>query len=155
MCDEEGAPEEGGRDEVGGDLVDHVLIVEEDVLQVGVSALVLHDLLYPGAVTSCTDYWIDNAPTGTAHQGALEQKQYELLPKGLLYIQIGDLFGYFILGQHQRIVGLAGFEVNHVADDEVEPQEQDQHEHAGHGNWCGDVEGVGGILEQQVFGSSV
>jgi hypothetical protein len=56
MCDEEGAPEEGGRDEVGGDLVDHVLIVEEDVLQVGVSALVLHDLLYPGAVTSCTDY---------------------------------------------------------------------------------------------------
>lgn len=72
MCNEESAPEEGGGDEVGGDLVDHVFVVEEDVLQVGVSALVFYDLLYPRAVTGRSDDRVDNAPAGTPHQRTLK-----------------------------------------------------------------------------------
>lgn len=137
VANEEHDPYEGSLDENRGCSVDHCLIVPKDVLKEGICALQPDDLFDPNTVTGCRYYRVNNTAESSKQEQHFKHEKYELFFERFLDIQVRKLFDDFILGQHHGIVGLSRLEVDHMADDEVYPEEDDQHHDAGDCDGCG------------------
>lgn len=134
MANEQNDPDKGSLNQNGGCFVDHCLVIPENVLKVSIGALQSYDLLDPDTIAGCRDYRVNNAAKGTKQQQHFQHKNDELLLERFLDIQIGKLLNDLILGQHHRIVCLPRLDVDHMADDEVYPEENDQHQDARNGD---------------------
>lgn len=134
MANEEDDPYEGSLDENGGCLVNHCLIVPEDVLKVGICALQSDDLLDPDTIICCCNDRVNNTAESSKQKQHFQHEKYELLLERFLDIQVWKLLDNFILGKHHSIVGFPGLEISHMSDDEVYPEENYQHQDARDGD---------------------